>query len=344
MLVGASCADSRQPSPWSAAGAPPVRVRDSFGAASSDGQLFLWGGQDRESGRVLGDGAVLLGDTWSALPPGPSARSSPIAMAAGTKFFIVGGVDDLGPLTSAAVFDSESKAWSDLPPAPLPMADVGASVLKVGDQIVFLGAVLEPADTGEGANRGSQPVIFDLTSEEWRVGPTLPIDIGWTPVPTAVARGDDIFLVSNQGSGSQTDVIVLTLSLTRMTWSTLPTVQGATPGAAYVPVIVGGELRLVSAASGAAVVGWDGDKWTTSAPLNTGDVGGQNADIIVLGDQLAAPCTLGLGLQPATGQATSATTPNPMSRSISIGPDTVACIPSFGSTIWNVYRRTVPNS
>lgn len=67
-------------------------------------------------------------DTWSRMPPAPTARGGAAAAVIGDELYLAGGADELLPLTSFEIFDFTTRTWRRGPDLPLATEHVsGAS-------------------------------------------------------------------------------------------------------------------------------------------------------------------------------------------------------------------------
>ena len=125
----------------------------SFGAAASDGWLYVYGGHvvpthsystEAVSGRFnrlrLADGK-----TWESLPEGPSLQGMNIA-AHGGKIYRIGGMQprnkpgepqDIHSVADVARFDPATGKWETLPSLPVPRSS--HDVVVVGNTLVVVG-------------------------------------------------------------------------------------------------------------------------------------------------------------------------------------------------------------
>ncbi len=125
----------------------------SFGAAASDGWLYVYGGHvvpthsystEAVSGRFnrlrLADGK-----TWERLPDGPPLQGMNLA-AHGGKIYRVGGMQprnkpgepqDIHSIADVARFDPATAKWETLPPLPVPRSS--HDVVVVGNTLVVVG-------------------------------------------------------------------------------------------------------------------------------------------------------------------------------------------------------------
>src|SRR5262245_15547042 len=110
----------------------PVKVA-SFGAASCDGYLYVYGGHSGKTHTYSTEDVIgkfyrvkLTGGAWEELPGGPIAQGLPLVAYKG-KVLRVGGMQprnkpgekaDNHSLTSVASYDPAAKKWSELTPLP----------------------------------------------------------------------------------------------------------------------------------------------------------------------------------------------------------------------------------
>ncbi len=124
---------------------------------------------------------------WEPGPPLPMAVWGPAAATVGDVIYVAGGGDggfrdDLLALDPAA--DHE---WKRLAPLPTPRSDL--SLAAVGGQIYAVGGKTCPSEEERWGCTGCVE-IYDVDSDSWSPGPTLPMKSAW--LATAVI-GERLF-------------------------------------------------------------------------------------------------------------------------------------------------------
>jgi len=130
---------------WSEMEDPPLAARMRAGAdGSSGGLVMVWGGhdgtvasEDPNDFLYFADGALYDPATsaWRLLPPGPlEPRADPQIVAVGASSFVIAGGDaapgsDVDRSEQAAIYDTESNAWTSLAPPPAESVIVDADGL-----------------------------------------------------------------------------------------------------------------------------------------------------------------------------------------------------------------------
>jgi hypothetical protein len=237
----------------------------SFGAAASDGWLYVYGGHvvpthfystEAVSGRFsrlrLADGK-----TWESLPDGPPVQGMNLA-AHGGKIYRVGGMQprnkpgepqDIHSIADVARFDPATGKWETLPPLPVPRSS--HDVVVVGNTLVVVGGW-----TLKGKERTEWPDSIEM------------LDLGapslvWKRAPQpfkrraliAAAVGGKVYVLGGFDEKSQVVKGSSVYEVARGTWSEGPELPGgamngfgpaaATVGSAlYVSVDNGGLYRL----------------------------------------------------------------------------------------------------
>jgi N-acetylneuraminic acid mutarotase len=168
---------------------PPLDVPvTSFGAAVSDGKLYVYGGHsgaahsysNPEQGRELLQLSLTKPGGWQPVAEGPPLQG--LAMVAhGGKLYRLGGFtaknaegeeSDLWSQSDAASFDPKDGRWQDLPSLPEPRSSFDAAVL--GDTIYVIGGWQL---SGPGENHWHETAwSLDLsaTKPEWKPLPPPP--------------------------------------------------------------------------------------------------------------------------------------------------------------------------
>lgn len=158
----------------------------SFGGATLDGALYIYGGHtgSAHSYSLREQGDVLLRLTldgkgeWESLAKGPPLQGLAL-VAHGGKLYRLGGFTaknaegenhDLWSQDSVAAFDPQTGTWTDLPPLPEPRSSFDAAVL--GDAIYVIGG---------WQLRGEQESIWHPTA--WKLDLSRQ-DREWTALPS----------------------------------------------------------------------------------------------------------------------------------------------------------------
>lgn len=163
---------------------PPLsQAIASFGAAVSDGWLYVYGGhigQAHDHSRQNLTGAFrrirLSGGDWEDLPPGPPLQGLPL-VAYGGKLYRLGGLDarnasgedeDLHSVAEFASYDPATNGWTELPSLPAPRSSHNAVVVN-GTLYVIGGWALSGDSDGDWQ---AGALTYDLTTA----------GAGWTPL------------------------------------------------------------------------------------------------------------------------------------------------------------------
>lgn len=240
----------------------------SFGAVTSDGYLYVYGGHvvpthrystEAVSGRFsrlrLADGA------WERLPDGPALQGMNLAVHRGV-IYRVGGMQprnrpgdkqDVHSVADAARFDPKRGDWESLPPLPQPRSS--HDVVVVGDRLFVVGG---------WTLRGSEPALWPSSMDVLDL--SAPV-LAWTQVPqpfkrralVAAAHDGRVYVFGGFDERSQVVHGTSIYDLAGNAWSSGPDLPGGAmngfgpaaavvDGALVVSVDDGGLFRLASGA------------------------------------------------------------------------------------------------
>ena len=225
----------------------------SFGAAATDGWLYVYGGHvvpthsystEAVSGKFhrlrLADGK-----TWERLPDGPPLQGMNL-VAHGGKIYRVGGMQpqnkpgepqDIRSVADVARFDPATGKWEALP--PLPVARSSHDVVVVGNTLVVVGGW-----TLKGKEKTEWPDSIELLD---LAAPSLT----WTQVPQpfkrraliAAAVDGKVYAIGGFDEKSQVVHSIAVYDVARRTWSNGPDLPGgAMNGFGPAAVVVNGSL------------------------------------------------------------------------------------------------------
>ncbi len=169
-----------------------------MGVAEIDGRIYAAGGF--RGGESVRDFAVYDpgSDTWTALPPMPTARNHLAAAAIGGRFYAVGGRDGNALFGRLEAFDLATGRWlTGLAPMPTPRGGLMAAAL--GGRLFTFGGEGNPAIP---LGVFPQTEAYDPGADRWaRLAPMPNPRHGTTAVPVA----DAIYLpggASREGFGT----------------------------------------------------------------------------------------------------------------------------------------------
>lgn len=221
----------------------------SFGAATLDGWLYIYGGHrgtrhDYSTATVSGrfsrarlDKLAAGTAVWEELPGGPPAQGLNL-VAHGGRIIRVGGMEprnapgqpaDNHSLAEAAAYDPATQSWQSLP--PLPEGRSSHDVVAAGGKIVVVGG-WNMQGSRQDTTWPSQTLLLD---------PANP-SAGWTPIPQpfrrraliAAAVGDEVFVIGGFDENDRPHVDVDVLHVPTQTWSKAPALPVA-EGAGFAP-------------------------------------------------------------------------------------------------------------
>ena len=109
---------------------PPAPIEGRFAAATvwTGKEVFVWGGDDEQTGRNFADGAAfnVRRGVWSLLPPAPlRARGHAVAVWTGTEVLVWGGFASKGlppgdepERSDGAAYNPATRVWRVMAEAP----------------------------------------------------------------------------------------------------------------------------------------------------------------------------------------------------------------------------------
>lgn len=238
----------------------------SFGAAVSDGQLYVYGGHhgraheyyvasQSDSFRRLN---LAQPAAWEDLPDGPRLQGLAMVAHAGNLYRIggfsarneQGEENDLWSVADFARFNSEGGQWEQMPALPAPRSSHDAAVL--GDHLYVVGGwALTGADSSVWHDTA---LVADLSQDpiQWRELPQPPFQ---RRALTTAAFDGKLYVIGgmNEEGGPTRDVSIF--DPTTQTWSNGPALDGpdyegfgasafATGGRLYVSTVHGNLQQL----------------------------------------------------------------------------------------------------
>lgn len=173
--------------------------RDDFATAVVDGRIWILGGMTGDRGNRLDSIEVYDPDTkrWRVRDETlPESLASFEAAAVGEEIFVFGGFDRSSrPSDVAAVLDTSTGTWRQLPPLPHPRY---AHTVTLHDGLVYVIG-------GEGTDGTESAVdVFDPDSGTWSTG---------TPMPQArgshdtVSLGEQLVVLGGWLGSAPTDLV-----------------------------------------------------------------------------------------------------------------------------------------
>lgn len=140
---------------WSylgAAGSPPQGVFSDASLVWTGNELIVFGGYGILTPNIFLAGGTNVGpldrgarysrstQSWTALPPGPSARYGHIAVWTGTEMLVWGGVGASGLLTDGARYNAATNTWIALSSVGAPLPSNGATGVWTGQELIIWGS------------------------------------------------------------------------------------------------------------------------------------------------------------------------------------------------------------
>lgn len=236
----------------------------SFGAAVSDGWLYVYGGHVVRTHRystasVSGRFNRLRLDgksTWESLPGGTALQGMNLVAHAG-RIYRVGGMQPINPpgqapdlrsVSEVARFDPSTGTWNDL--APLPSPRSSHDVVVVGNNLIVVGGwnlQVEPS-TSPWADTLA---IMDLSAStpQWR---TVPQPFKRRALIAAELNGL-MYVMGGMDERNRVERAVSIYDPIAGSWSKGPDLPGGEPGGFAPAAVVDGGRLFVSLGNGAVV-------------------------------------------------------------------------------------------
>ena len=148
-------------------------------------------------------------ETWSALPPMPTARGGLAAVAVDSKIYVVGGakipsgrelVDGLNPggpvelVGTMEVFDTENNSWTTLKPMTLPRNHHDVAYLD--GKLYVIGGTIGSCFPGAWASNVPMNEMYDIATDTWST--RAPMAAARSAIG-AVALGGRIYVIGGEG-------------------------------------------------------------------------------------------------------------------------------------------------
>lgn len=264
--------------------APPEQLT-SFGAAITDGKIYLYGGHtgsahsystEEQSDQLYRLDLNAAEPKWETLASGP--RLQGLALVANGKDVIrVGGFtamneadeeQDLQSQSSVARFDAEANRWVDMPDLPEPRSSLDACVLN-GQLIVGGGWSLN----GKADDSTWHDTVWSLD--------LAAVDAKWEALPndgevrftarralSTVACDGKLFVIGGMLPEGKTTTTVLIYDPATKQWSRGPEVPGeAMEGFGTAAIDTGGELLINTISGYVHQLSDDQTRWETIAKM-----------------------------------------------------------------------------
>ena len=250
----------------------------SFGAAVSDGYLYVYGGN---TGKTHQYSAELQSnrfrrlnlakpEAWKELP-GEAKLQGLALVAAGGKLYRVGGFTaknatgekkDLWSIPDVACFDPATKTWSKLPALPTPRSSHDAVVL---DNKIYVAGGWAMQGGSKNSEWHHSAMVLDLSQPTlaWKQLPTPPFVRRAVSLAT---QNGKVFVIGGMYETGGTSSDVDFYDPATNTWQSAPDLPGKSiEGFGNSAFEVGGKL-FVSTVEG-NLQRLDGDKWTLVSKL-----------------------------------------------------------------------------
>jgi N-acetylneuraminic acid mutarotase len=277
--AGGPARGAAAPARGGAAWPPLPRAVSSFGAAVTDGWLYVYGGHCARTHQYSTDAVVgtlhrlnlSAPAGWEELPPGPALQGL-AAAAHGGKVYRVGGMQprnrpgekaDNHSLATCAVFDPAAGAWEPLPDLPAGRSSHDAVV--GGDRLVVVGG-WKLNGAGKPTDWHDTALVMDLNQRPLR----------WREVKqpfrrralTAAVHGDKVYVIGGMTDDSVTERTVNVYDPAADAWTTGPDLPGpARNGFAPAAVAAGGRLYASPADGKLYRLTERGDAWEACGGL-----------------------------------------------------------------------------
>ena len=251
----------------------------SFGAAVAGGHLYLYGGHTGERHVYTADkvsGAfhrapLREGATWESLPRGLAAQGTALVAVDG-RLYRLGGMaarnlagepPHLQSLDSAAVYDPETRDWTELPALPAARSSHDAAV--IGKRIYVGGGWRLSGGPSAGVFH-TNLLVLDLSAErpEWRSIPQP-----FTRRGLALASmGERLYFIGGMTGSNDTTLAVDILDTATGVWSAGPELpKGKLKGFGNSAVTAGHRIYVSGLSGEVHALGPDSTAWESVARL-----------------------------------------------------------------------------
>lgn len=170
--------------------------RCAYALAAFEGQLFLFGGKDKDE---IFDTVFAYNpqeDRWDQRTAMSSPRAYAGAIVVGGKIHLLGGFDgahalDLHEIYTPTRDGTGEQPWEDASPLPAPRYAMGAAQLV--NMIYLLGGAGE-----EGQDDAGLPLLFNAQDNQWMAFDRPPKEI--RSLPALLAHGNMLYVIGGEGS------------------------------------------------------------------------------------------------------------------------------------------------
>jgi N-acetylneuraminic acid mutarotase len=188
---------------------------------------------------------VAPGFSWRTLPSLTKKRQGAMGVAVGDTMYVLGGIDETGPLDSVERLDPAQAAWTAGPSLPSPQCC--AAVGALGNVIAVAGGYGSDGQTPTNAL-----VLLDTTTGVWTSGPPMPT--ARVNAMGAVWNGKLAVIGGSTAFGSMAPIGVIEIydpAANAWTTSTL----AVTPRAGGVAVVDGDRIYVIGGAGQGSLYG-----------------------------------------------------------------------------------------
>jgi N-acetylneuraminic acid mutarotase len=253
--------------------APLPKPVTSFGAAISDGYLYIYGGHSGKahtysSETTLGQFLRIKIDNpskWEELPGGPAAQGTALVVHEG-KLYRIGGMQprnkpdeksDSISLSSVACFDPKVGKWQELP--ELPEGRSSHDAVLIGDRIIVAGG-WKMNGAGNGQDWHSTALVLDLKNAPMK----------WESIEqpfkrralTMAAHAGKVYVIAGLNLDGKAELIVNVYDPDKKVWSkSVDIPEGAMNGFTPAACEIGGRLYLSPADGKLYRLAQDESKW-----------------------------------------------------------------------------------
>ncbi len=217
-------------------GAPMIQPRGRFGLVTSNGLLYVIGGEIAEG---VTDSVAIYStreDAWRPGPAKPTAVANLAAVVVNDLVYAIGGTDSSGAAVAAVeVLDVKDESWSTI--APVPAAVTAHAVVRWQEMIYLFGG-------SNGAGYTADAYVYDPEDDSWRSLPPMPHARGFAGA--ALVR--DAIMVVGGFDGQRESAACDRFDPVTETWSTCPSMSSPRGGIGAADVA--GQLYVIGG-------GWD---------------------------------------------------------------------------------------
>lgn len=194
-----------------------------FFAGLTGSLIFFWWWNNSQSIFSLQETVITADGEYSLASELPVPRTESGGTAYDGKFYILGGIDNLmQTMTSFMVYDPKTDTWSELPGLPQP---INHPAVVANDNKIYVVGGFNPLKLNirwfmfADWDPLSTVYIFDLTTNTWSLGKTLPEPRGSGGIAIA---GNSIWYSGGIDQNKKISASLFRMNLTTGEWNVMP--------------------------------------------------------------------------------------------------------------------------